>query len=387
MRFLYKAFFRIVHFITYYISKFIPKKENLWVFGSFGDFNDNSRYFYEYVVKHHPEIRSVWISRKKKSVELAGNVGESYTINSVLGFILSIRAKVFIFSAYTSDICWYTSAGAVKVNLWHGVPLKKIEFDINTYPLVNVFKNANFITKIKYPHAHIKYDLVLSPSKYVADYSFVSAFRLDGVDDIVVSKYPRVTQIETISRNINNKKHFTFLYAPTWRDFGDDFINNSGINFYELNLKLKSINAKMIVKLHPSTEINLDFEPFDNITIVNNQVDPCELMAIADCLITDYSSIYFDYLALDRPIVFFPFDLVHYMKGRELYFGYEEHTPGVIVKDFHALLNEIEHIRKNNDVFEAARAKTKEVFMYECENPNEVIFDSIIGKINKKLLN
>lgn len=61
----------------------------------------------------------------------------------------------------------------------------------------------------------------------------------------------------------------------------------------------------MIVKLHPSTKINLDFESFDKIIIANNQADPCELMAVADCLITDYSSIYFDYLVLDSPIIFF----------------------------------------------------------------------------------
>lgn len=381
MFFLCKVLLRFIHFIVYYMSYFLPKKENLWVFGSFGNFNDNSRYFYEYVVTHHPEIRAVWISSKIKSIELAENVGEAYSIHSVVGFILSMRAKVFVFSAYASDICWYTCAGAVKVNLWHGVPLKKIEFDINTYPLVNVFKNANFVSKFRNPHAHIKYDLVLSPSKYVAEYSFVSAFRLNGFDDIVVSKYPRVSRIESISKSLNNHNEFTFLYAPTWRDGGGDFIKLSGIDFNELNSKLKSMNAKMIVKLHPSTKINLDFESFDKIIIANNQTDPCELMAVADCLITDYSSIYFDYLVLDRPIIFFPFDLDDYMKGRELYFDYEAQTPGIIIKDFNLLLNEIEGVIRKNDMFKTHRAKTRATFMYECENPNEVIFNAIIKKV------
>ncbi|MGU5592807.1 CDP-glycerol glycerophosphotransferase family protein [Aeromonas sanarellii] len=381
MFFLFKVLLRAIHFIVYYISYFFPKQKNLWVFGSFGIFNDNSRYFYEYVVTHHPEIRAVWISSKIKSIELAGNVGEAYSINSVLGFILSMRAKVFVFSAYTSDICWYTCAGAVKVNLWHGVPLKKIEYDINTLPLINVFKNSNFFSKFRNPHAHIKCDLVLSPSKYVAEYSFVSAFRLNGFDDIVVSKYPRVSRIESISNHLNyDYNEFTFLYAPTWRDGGGDFIKLSGIDFNALNSKLKSMNARMIVKLHPSTNFNLDFESFGNITIANNQSDPCELMAVADCLVTDYSSIYFDYLVLDRPIIFFPFDLDDYMKGRELYFGYETHTPGIIIKEFTLLLNEIENVIKNKDMFKAYRAKTRATFMYECENPNEVIFNAIIKK-------
>lgn len=378
-----KILIRFLHFLVYGISFFFKRDKKVWVFGSFGHFNDNSRYLYEYVVKYHPEIRAIWLSDKPESVFLASEVGESYISSSLKGVWLSLTSGVYIFSAYVSDICWYTSGGALKVNLWHGVPLKKIEFDITTPPLSNVFRNANIISKFRYPHAHIRYDLVLSPSEYIAKYSFISAFRLKGMQDVVVSMYPRVLKIAEFAKiKSNNDKKFTFLYAPTWRDNGTDFISASGIDFSNLNDLLITLDALLLIKLHSATKINCDFDNLDRIVVVDNQQDPCTVMAQADCLITDYSSMYFDYLVLNRPIIFFPFDKEEYLKGREFYFEYDNYTPGMKAMTFYELKGAIEQIVKSEDPYKDNRQYIKSRFMVDNVDSNSKLFDSILGLIH-----
>jgi CDP-glycerol glycerophosphotransferase (TagB/SpsB family) len=377
-----KFLIRLIQFLCYLIS-FLPKRnKSIWVFGSFGDFNDNSRYLFEYVSRVHPEIRCVWISPRYKSVLLASKFGEAYSTNSLTGFSILMKAGVYIYSAYVRDICWYTSGSAYKVNLWHGIPLKKIEFDIRTPPLVNVFHNATLLDKFKHPHAHIKHDLVLSPSKYVAEYSFISAFRLVDISEVIINQYPRVTNIEHMAKGYlkDTLSGKNFLYAPTWRDSGDDFIESSRIDFNLLENTLAKYNATLIVKLHPATNIVCNMENYKHISLAENNLDPCELMVQADCLITDYSSMYFDYLVLDRPIIFFAFDKDDYLREREFYFNFDDNTPGPKVYNFSSLLSEISNVCESIDLYENERRFIKNKFM------DNVIGNEAIVERTKKLI-
>ncbi|MCV5480587.1 CDP-glycerol glycerophosphotransferase family protein, partial [Escherichia coli] len=77
--------------------------------------------------------------------------------------------------------------------------------------------------------------------------------------------------------------------------------------------------------------LNIDMSEMENIHIVDNYEPAEDSMLNSDFLITDYSSIYFDYLYLNRPIIFFPFDLEKYTASRDFYLSYNEATPGVKV--------------------------------------------------------
>ncbi|HHQ4582034.1 TPA: CDP-glycerol glycerophosphotransferase family protein [Aeromonas hydrophila] len=378
---------RCLQFFVYGLSFLIPRDKSIWVFGSFGTYNDNSRYLFEYVIKEHKDIRAIWISSDDQSVLLASGYGEAYQRNSFKGLYYALRAKVYVYAAYTRDICWYASGGAYKVNLWHGIPLKKIEFDIRTPPLVDVFHNANLVAHFKHPHAHIRHNLVLSPSHYVYEYTFKSAFRLRSEAEIVISQYPRVTKIEelakTASVNPDGQQRITFLYAPTWRDSGGDFIASSGIDFDALEQLLTTFDAKLVVKLHPATKIACDLSQYQNIVMANNKLDPCELMAQADCLITDYSSMYFDYMVLDRPIIFFAFDKDEYLKEREFYLEYDDNTPGVKTFDFESLLCAMRNICIGDDSYNGLRKVLMSKFMSNEKEGNLIIVD----KIKETILN
>ncbi|MGU5532741.1 CDP-glycerol glycerophosphotransferase family protein [Aeromonas caviae] len=387
MKSIFQIISRCLQFIVYGFSFLIPRDKKTWVFGSFGTYNDNSRYLFEYVIQEHKDIRAIWISSDDQSVLLASRYGEAYQRNSFKGLYYALRAKVYVYAAYTRDICWYASGGAYKVNLWHGIPLKKIEFDIRTPPLVNVFHNANLVAHFKHPHAHIRHNLVLSPSQYVYEYSFKSAFRLRSEAEIVISQYPRVTKIEELAKttpvNPDTQQGITFLYAPTWRDSGGDFIVSSGIDFDALEQLLATFDAKLVVKLHPATKIACDLSHYQHILMANNRLDPCELMAQADCLITDYSSMYFDYMVLDRPIIFFAFDKDEYLKEREFYLEYDDNTPGVKTFDFESLLCAMKNICIGDDSYNGLRQLLMSKFMPNEKEGNLIIVD----KIKETILN
>lgn len=348
----------------YFISGFIPRNKNIWVFGSFGVFNDNSRYLYQYVV-HNPQlgIRAIWISNNIQSVAEASKFGESYSKNSLKGLYFSLVAKVYVFSCYVSDINFFTSRNAVRVNLWHGIPLKKIEFDIRTKPLVDVLKNASLVRKIISPAVHIKYDFVLAPSQYVADYSFKSAFRVTD-ENVIIAEYPRVSYLK-MCKPLDEYQQYSkvFLYVPTWRDDGRNFLKQAQFDFEQLNVLMKEHNAIFLMKFHSATKIDVDLSLYGNLQLLPNNIDPIRLMKTADCLITDYSSIYLDYLVLDRPIIHFCFDLDDYVKDRELYFNYYDVVAGDLTFDFNSFKLSIISVLMSQDLSVLCRKKQQESFL------------------------
>ncbi|HGC4783938.1 TPA: CDP-glycerol glycerophosphotransferase family protein, partial [Escherichia coli] len=117
--------------IVYFLSGFFPRNPNIWVFGSFNGFEDNPKYLYLHVLNKNKEIRSIWIAKDKMELLQARNSGgEAYLFNSIKGFLFTLNAGIYIYSAYITDISFIASRKAKKVNLWHGIPIKKIEFDI-----------------------------------------------------------------------------------------------------------------------------------------------------------------------------------------------------------------------------------------------------------------
>ena len=136
---MYSLIRKIKKFLTYtsmlplyWLSYLIPKDKNLWVFGAwFGErYADNSKYLFEYVNKYHPEIKAVWLTRNQNTYDLIKKKGyKVYKINSLGGIYYSLRAKVGIISVGLKDINMYLTGNMQIVQLWHGIPLKKIMFD------------------------------------------------------------------------------------------------------------------------------------------------------------------------------------------------------------------------------------------------------------------
>lgn len=391
---LLRLFRVLIGYPIYWLSGFFVRNKKVWVFGSYGIFNDNSKYLYQFV-SNNPQynIRAIWISRNRTSVLEAKEYGEAYWLYSFNGIYYSLFAGAYIFSSYINDINFFLSRKVYKVNLWHGIPLKKIEFDITTKPLVNLFREANLFYKLIYPHLHIKYDLVLSPSKFVADYSFKSAFKLSGDNNIVIAPYPRL--IYSLGQRLIFDIDFSrynkvFFYAPTWRDYDKTDSRFGVIDFNLLNNLMMQYNSLLIIKFHAATNYKREaFEGFSFIKVIDNDLDPMDILSSVDVLITDYSSIYFDFLYLtkaEKIIVYFPFDLDEYLVGREMYFSYSDVTPGPKIISFDDLLAILNKILLDDyvDDYKEDRRRISNLFN-GYNNLNEIGSNLIINRILDEL--
>jgi CDP-glycerol glycerophosphotransferase (TagB/SpsB family) len=338
--------------LTQWIIGLIPRRADYWVFGSYvNSFTDNSKYLYTYVTDKHPEIRAVWITSSStviKQLRAAG--GRACFRWSPVGIYYAIRAKCWFVSAYVSDINVYLSRGARLVNLWHGIPLKKIEFDIENGPLRRSFHQPTMLERfVTSTHLFRKPDWVLSTSDYVTEASFASAFKVEPARCLSFG-YPRLDAFywdaptrsawlkkwggASLSNLIEKVSKFedVVVYMPTWRDSNPNFLNNAGFDFFALNEDLRNKNRLLILKLHVATPKSV-LQPLagmSNIHLMDTCDDMYPLLPLSDALITDYSSIYLDYVLLSRPICFFAFDLETYLaESRGFYHDYRTFSPGV----------------------------------------------------------
>lgn len=354
---------RILISPLYVLSFLVPRSKKLWLFGSYaGGFNDNSKYLFIYAHenKESLEVKPIWISDNKKTIrEIRSKGFQSYYKWSLQGLFYSLWSGVYIYSAYISDINTWTSGNALKINLWHGVPLKKIEFDIKSGALKSIFNNS-LVSKIKHPSHYIKPDYVLSTSEETSKL-FSSSFRIpienclpfgyprnailnSNKDDVIsfVKKYESrytneiVAMLEDFDR--------TYIYMPTWRDSGDDFFSTAFPDIEKLNLVLKSENIILIIKAHANTKLANIAQDLSNIIFFQNNHDIYPILSLSDLLITDYSSVFFDYIINKKPIIFYPFDKEKYLIGREMYFKYDSLLEGQnIVECFNDLIVSLEN--------------------------------------------
>lgn len=262
---------------VYWLSFLVPRDRELWLFGStFGRrFADNPKYLYLYVSQHKKElgVRPVWISHDKSIVSmLCRNGYEAYYYHSLKGIWLALRGKMYIFDNYSKDINFWQSGGAVKVNLWHGIPLKKIQadnlFDSFRHPhnLWGKWKNFPRNLSDEKPHHY-----VLATSKFIKPV-FASAFRTRNV---IVCGYPRNDSmfpgrvhnlytaqegrlLKEIQHKVNVGGMRMVYYMPTFRKSEEKFFDV--VDIKKLKSFLERNRLLLCIKLHPKSKLQGQFK-------------------------------------------------------------------------------------------------------------------------------
>lgn len=143
------------------------------------------------------------------------------------------------------------------------------------------------------------------------------------------------------------------LYAPTWRD--DQFYQVGKYKF-DLALDLGKLKEQLkddyviLLRMHYLIAENLDLSNFEGFAYdVSDYEDIRDLYLISDLLITDYSSVFFDYANLKRPIIFFVYDINSYRdKLRGFYFDIEKEAPGPLAYTTDEVLQQIQYFERNN---------------------------------------
>ncbi|WP_260869761.1 CDP-glycerol glycerophosphotransferase family protein [Vibrio chagasii] len=264
------------------------------------------------------------------------------------------------YSAYESSSYWFTNcrlsyrifkrAGQKYIQCWHGTPLKKMGHDIVTGNNAKVSLGG---LKAAYSREAKLLDLFLSPSPYASE-RFCSSFNMPQ-SKILEKGYPRNDFLVKNKRDnekiIQLKKKYgigldvkVVLYTPTWRDDQYSLANSShlGVNYLdneEFMARFK--DTIFLYRGHYFTKSSINKDRFLDVSHVN---DVNELYLISDLLVTDYSSTFFDYALLDKPILFYMPDLEHYMnKTRGFYLNIDFELPGNITTDLSSLASDIIH--------------------------------------------
>lgn len=374
-----KLFASIFLLPLYLFSMICPRSKNIWVFGSwFGDrYSDSSRYLFEYVVNNEKDIRAIWLTRDKRIInELKIKGHEVYHTNSLAGYWYTCRASVAFFTVNITDINTLGASRILKFQLWHGVPLKKIVYD-DDYNNPNSRKTTlKILSKIKsyilpFKNVFGKWDVVVSTSPLVSDI-FKSAFKLPenrifvtGTprSDVILCSQPVKPEIIKYSpANFNIKRRISFFPTHRLDSQGlSNFINS--INESNLPEFLESSSSVLYIKLH-YFNLNKHIHHVTSPRIIllneNDATDINYLLPWTDVLITDYSSVYFDYLLLNRPIIFTPFDVDDYLtKDRKLYGEYHSLTPGPKCMNWTEVTSQLRNLYYGLDEYENHRIDTR----------------------------
>lgn len=332
----------------YKISKFlhnlIPTDDKIIVFESFlgRQYSDNPRAIYEYMQKNYPEYKCYWSVDPKhlnKFKHLNLNIIKQ---NTLKWLYVMMRAKYWISNSRIP--LWVSKPqNTVYIQTWHGTPLKKLALDMdNINPLwkdPHLYK-ANFVKEAN------RWDYLISPNNYSTEI-FKRSFNFKN--KIIESGYPRndflknnndpvyINKIKDKLGIPQDKK--IVLYAPTWRD---NFTFNLPFSITNLKKELGD-DYFIIFRLHYLVRKTSElFGHEDFIKNVSNYNEISDLYLISDILITDYSSVFFDYAVLQRPMIFYCYDLDDYKNIlRGFYFDFENNAPGPIVKTTDELIKVI----------------------------------------------
>lgn len=361
----YKCFFRLIGLL--------PRSQKLVIFESFHgkQYSDNPRAVFEYMLDNYPQYKLVW-SADRRCLDLFEKRNVEYVKRFSLKWLLLMgRAKYWVINSRLP--LWIPKPKkTVYLQTWHGTPLKKLGVDIEEVmmPGTNTKKyRENFLFEAK------KWDYLVSPNKYSTKL-FQHAF--DFKKEVIETGYPRndfLINSNTISLINELKKRENLpvekkviLYAPTWRD--NEYYEKGRYKFnlqMDLDLLKESIGDEYVImlRLHYLVEGNVDLTKYEGFVYdMSRYEDIRELYLMADMLITDYSSVFFDYANLKRPMLFFVYDIEEYRDNlRGFYLDFEKEAPGPFVKNTQEIITEINNISRSD--FELSD-KAKEFYDRFC---------------------
>ncbi len=299
----------------------------------------------------------------KKQKEISGT--KSVKLNSLRYYYLLTKAKYWVFNAKMPTY-YYKKSEQIYLQTWHGTPLKRLGHDIfdngNTY-----YRSRLSYKKMleSYDQDSWRWDFLISPNVF-ASQAFVSAFKIRE-EKVLEVGYPRVDYLVNSRFDVNidlikaryglptNKK--IILYAPTWRD------NSFDVKGYKFQLIVdfhkwkKILGQNTIILFKPHYLISNVYQVPEDLTdfvyLMEANADINDAYLMSDSLITDYSSVFFDYANLNRPIYFYMYDFEEYEQElRGFYLNIPNDLPNDVITREDDLL-----VKINNEDFDYERLR------------------------------
>lgn len=324
------------------------KLRNAVLFESFQGkvIGDNPLDIFVELKKRRSDLEFYWTVQKGKTSAPAGAKAVVHGSREWLNLLATAKYLV-----NNTSFPWYFRkvSGQVYLQTWHGTPLKRLNRDIPGNNLT-----ASYLNTMDREASY--WDALISPSKYCTDI-FPSAFNYSG--KIIESGYPRNDRLvkqpaEVRARvrkalGVKDDKTWLVLYAPTWRDYNRSATGKwQTVNYIEPNTKMPK-GFQLAFRGHTNTHAAHNSSVAGGAIDVTNYPDVTELYLAADVLVTDYSSVMFDFSVTGKPIIFLAPDISEYEAKRGFYFDLRAEAPGPICsnsKEVIAALKDIEQLSK-----------------------------------------
>jgi CDP-glycerol glycerophosphotransferase len=277
--------------------------------------------------------------------------------------------------------------GQLYLNTWHGTPLKRMGYDIGdpASRVGNVIRNF------------LNADFLLSASPYMTERLYESAHMLRGIyrGTIIEEGYPRIDRqfvdqgsrvdIRSLldARNLPIGDRRVILYAPTWKGTSfnkpEDDIEELAVRVAEIESRIDTGRYVVLLKTHQVVHKYAHSVPRLRGKLVPNEIPTNQLLAATDILITDYSSIFFDFLATGRPILFLTPDIVDYSDYRGLYIDPSD-LPGIVCESVDRLGDELallDRAGESGEIAQRYKAARSRFVPYEDGGATERVVDIV----------
>jgi CDP-glycerol glycerophosphotransferase len=289
------------------------------------------------------EIRHIWVLdslREHRGVqaEFAGDRRVRFVRRHSLAYVRALATSQFLVNNATFPMQFSKRSGQIYLNTWHGTPLKRMGYDMPD----GAFDSANTLRNF------VAADFLLSQNSFMTEQMYEKAYKLRGAFRglVIEEGYPRVdrqflstaesadvrSRLEGDGIEVGDRS--VILFAPTWK--GTDFSSpaDDAHELFELVREIQEHVGReflVLLKTHQVVHRFAADRPEFRKILVSNDLPTNLMLGITDLLVTDYSSIFFDFLPLDRPLIFFTPDDVDYSASRGLYFPLEE-LPGPVAR-------------------------------------------------------
>ncbi|HRE88820.1 MAG TPA: CDP-glycerol glycerophosphotransferase family protein [Myxococcota bacterium] len=341
----------------YLVSFAMPRLRKVAFGSGQHDFNGNAKYLFLHLHEHAKDIEAAWIAPTRKVRDQVRQRGlKAYWRHEPAGLWFALTSKLWVFNNRPNDIHFFASGRARTLNLWHGVGLKGLGFNSTSPKSRRDFNPRSLYRRLVRPWLYSRPTWFGSTAPLMTNH-FATAFRIPKdrclelgytrSDHFFLDRQSLLTHLEkteppqvaAFARDLERYDK-VILYMPTYRDSREDFLASSGLDYERLDAEMRKQNALFILKLHPWTKAALpDTSRFENLRVAPKESDVYPYLPFAHLLVTDYSSVYFDFLLLDRPVVLFTFDEAKYKANeRDLILDFDTYMPGPRAASFDALL-------------------------------------------------
>jgi CDP-glycerol glycerophosphotransferase len=327
----------------------VPRRRDLWVFGSGPGVGEGALALYRFVRRENPGLTLLWLARDERDLAAARALGIPAVLKSSgRGLLATLRARVIVVTHGFGDANRYGLRGGFVVQLWHGIPLKRINLDSPATLRTRLLPDSVTVRRMlrrMYRTAARSIDIMPAASE-VSAARLRTAFDLPA-DRVVVTGDPRDDVLvggDENDRNVaarallfaqlglDDTGRRVVLYAPTWRDGEVDPGIPSAAEWQAIAALLDASGSTLVLRPHPHGVG--DYAPglavSEHVVLLDSArcTDVTPVLPAVDALVTDYSSIAYDFALLGRPIVFLAPDVEAYTASRGLYVDYDTFSGG-----------------------------------------------------------